>query len=133
MRSINQTNTLALIGRAFLLTAANFFVLAGFATAEPGQTKVDVVLSNLPPSSSPAYSKLYDAAERPHREMLEMTKAEVWTVAAEKLDTVVAAAAIAGAKLTKLDATWNRALAPMAKPDSMSAEQKTMMHEAMDS
>ena len=81
----------------------------------PTSPRSKPLLSNLPAPGSAAYTPLYDTAERPHREMLEMTKAEVWTIATERWDAVVAAATRAGVKLTKLDATWNRALAPMVK------------------
>ena len=101
--------------------------------AEPDRTKVEAVLSNLPAPGSAAYSTLYEAADRPHREVLDMTKAEVWTLAPELWESVAAAATKAGVKLTKLGETWNRPLVPMAKPVAMSAEQKTMMREAMES
>ena len=91
--------------RGALAAVSGLFILSSFAVADPGETKIEAVLSNLPAPGSPAYSTLYAAADRPHREVLDMTKAEVWTIAPERLEAITAAATKVGAKLTKLDAT----------------------------
>ena len=130
MRQIKRTHTVAAMCGALLIAATGAFIPASFAA---DQLSIEAILSNLPASGSAAYTALYDLADRPQREMLEMTKAEVWKIAPKRWDALMAAAAKAGAKVNKLDATWNRALAPMAKSHAMSAKQKTMMHEAMAS
>ena len=128
-----RTGTQFSMRGALAATVSGLFILSSFAVADPGETKIEAVLSNLPAPGSPAYSTLYAAADRPHRELLDMTKAEVWTIAPERLEAVTAAATKVGAKLTKLDATWNHPFAPMATSAEMTAEQKAMMHETMES
>ena len=128
-----RTGTQFSMRGALAATVSSIFILSSFAVADPDETKIEAVLSNLPAPGSPAYSTLYAAADRPHREVLDMTKAEVWTIAPERLEAITAAATKAGAKLTKLDATWNQPFAPMATSAAMTAEQKAMMHETMES
>ena len=123
-----RTGTQFSMRGALAATVSSIFILSSFAVADPGETKIEAVLSNLPAPGSPAYSTLYAAADRPHREVLDMTKAEVWTIAPERFEAITAAATKAGAKLTKLDATWNHPFAPMATSTEMTAEQKAMMH-----
>ncbi len=121
-------------GRVTVLAMTTVSLAALFATAaETRKPSVDVILSNPPPSSSAKYSKIYDAAEHPKREILEMTKAEVWTIPSDTWDAVSIAAATAGAKLIKLGTMWNHALVPIAKSDAMSESQHAVMHAAMDS
>ena len=115
------------------LTAASLFLLARFAAGESGQSTVEVVLSNLPVTDSPAYVAIYNAAGHPHRDILDMTKAEVWAIPGDKWSAVTAAAANAGVKLTKLDEGWNRVMTPMAKTGAMTSAQASIMHEEMDS
>ena len=128
-----RTGTQFSMRGALAATVSSIFILSSFAVADPGETKIEAVLSNLPAPGSPAYSTLYAAADRPHREVLDMTKAEVWTIAPERFEAITAAATKVGAKLTKLDATWNHPFAPMATSTEMTAEQKAMMHETMES
>jgi hypothetical protein len=113
--------------------AASTFIVASFSAAAANDQNIEAVLSNLPASASATYTALYDAAGRPRREILDMTKAEVWSIPAEKWDGVAAAAAAAGVQLGRLDDSWNHALRPMADSVPMTDAQKSMMHEAMES
>ena len=116
-----RTGTKFSMRGALAAAVSSIFMISSFAVADPGETKIEAVLSNLPTAGSPAYSTLYEAADRPHREVLDMTKAEVWTIAPERWEAVTAAATKAGAKLTKLDASWNHPFAPMATSAEMTA------------
>ena len=80
-----RTGTQSSMRGALAATVSSIFILSSFAVADPGETKIEAVLSNLPAPGSPAYSTLYAAADRPHREVLDMTKAEVWTIAPEPI------------------------------------------------
>jgi hypothetical protein len=92
-----------------------------------------VILNNLPAIDSPAYDAIYRAAGKPHRDILAMTKAEVWAIPASKWNAVAAAAANGSVTLTRLDREWDRVMSPMAKTDAMSAAQASIVHQEMDS
>jgi len=79
------------------------------------------------------HRELYDIAGQPKREILELTKTEVWSIAPEKLAAVEAAAKISRVAITVVDAESRRALVPMAPSQSMTPAQAAMMHDAMKS
>jgi len=133
MLPIHRTGTTLSMRSALAVTVSSLFILSNFVGAEPNQSTVEALLSNLPAPGSAAYRTLYETADRPHREVLDMTKAEVWIIAPERMEAVIAAATRAGVKFTKLEAAWNRPFAPMVRPPAMSAKQRTMMHGAMES
>ena len=85
-----RTGTQFSMRGALAATVSSIFILSSFAVADPGETKIEAVLSNLPAPGSPAYSTLYAAADRPHRAVLDMTKAEVWTLAPERFEAITA-------------------------------------------
>ena len=132
MLPIHRTGTTLSMRSALAVTVSSLFILSSFVGAEPNQSTVEALLSNLPAPGSAAYRTLYETADRPHREVLDMTKAEVWIIAPERMEAVIAAATRAGVKFTKLEAAWNRPFAPMVRPPAMSAKQRTMMHGAME-
>lgn len=94
---------------------------------------VDVILSNLPLRETAAYSRMYEAAGRPKREILEMSRAEVWTIPSEKWGEILTLARDAGTKISKLDSNWNHALVPMQNSSAMTASQSALMHATMAS
>lgn len=90
-----------------------------------------VILSHLPLKTSRAYFRLRAAAGSPTGVILPMTKAEVWTVPAERLGEVNKAAQALGVGVAVIGAGSDHALAPMDEKVEMSAAQKNMMHDAM--
>lgn len=114
------------------------FIVAGASAAAMlakagGTESVNVILSNLPPRETAAYSRIYEAAGRPKREVLEMSKAEVWTIPGKKWKTMLTLARNAGTTMSKLDSNWNHALMPMQNSGAMTASQSALMHAAMAS
>lgn len=98
-----------------------------------GAASVDVILSNLPARETTAYSEMYDAAGHPDREILAMSKGEVWSISTEKFEMIQSLAQKAGAKIRKLDSGWNHALVPMQGTGAMTSSQSALMHAAMES
>lgn len=108
-------------------------LFGAFASAVGQTPNYQVIVSGLPERGAASYEALYEVAARPSREVLEMTKSEVWTIPTERWDQVFAAAEKAGVKLTRLDANWNHPLAAMPTTAPMSSHQKAMMQDAMAS
>lgn len=92
-----------------------------------------LILSHLPAPGTSQYSALKEAAGDPQGEALEMTGAEMWSVPAERVDALKAAAAAHGVEVMALDDASNRALMPMDPAAPMTEKQSAMMHDAMGS
>jgi hypothetical protein len=107
--------------------------VAATLASSSGEGLVDVILSNLPDRATAAYSQLYESAGRPERKLLEISKAEVWTISEGKSEALSAIAQQAGAKISKIESSGNHALVPMLNSGAMSSSQSTLMHAAMSS
>lgn len=131
MQSFSKTATAILIVVLVVIAAAGISCPVARAGSE---TNVGgAILSNLPPHDSAAYKALLKAAGNPRGEVLEMTKSEMWNVAPERVESLITAAAQQGVTVTKLNADWDHALAPMPAGVEMSDSQKQMMHDTMAS
>jgi hypothetical protein len=123
--------SIAGLGMALMLGAA--FFATSPARAQDEKPKVGLIMEKLPPQSSSKYKKLRKLAGKATGQALEMSKSEVWNVPPEHVDRVIEEAARQGVTVTRLDANWNRTLAPMSEGAAMSDDQKRMMKDAMDS
>jgi hypothetical protein len=102
------------------------------ARADEKTERTDLILSQLPPADSPAYQALRDLAGNATGEALEMTRSEMWSVAKSRVEALKSAATAQGVTVKELHQGWNKMLAPMSAA-AMTAAQKDMMHQAMDS
>ena len=118
-----------------VLVAFAFGVVIIFSnvSAADDDGKIGFILSNLPPTSSTQYKALRKAAGKADGQSLDMTKSEMWNVPEERAESLIAAAARQGVTVTRLDETWNHALAPMKSGSPMSPAQQEMMRQTMDS
>ena len=89
-----------------------------------------LLLSHLPLKTSRAYHDLLNAAESASREILPMTKAEMWLVPADPVTEGRRRAEAVGASVELLDTVQLDALRPMQQ-QAMTSRQAKMMHEAM--
>ena len=103
------------------------------ARAAADNKQAELLLSNLPPKTSPEYKTLEDRAGAAKRQNLDMMHSEQWSVPIVRLDALLKAANRFGVRVTRLDQNWNRILEPMSGGESMSPKQKDMMHTAMRS
>jgi Metallo-peptidase family M12 len=62
------------------------------ALTQTGQQRVQLVMSKLPSKQSPTYKALEALADNPVVQALSLTKSEIWSVPAEKVDAVIQAA-----------------------------------------
>ena len=116
--------------RMGLFAAAS--VAATLAGGFDASSSLDVMLTNLPQQQSSAYSQLYEAAGKPDREVLEMSKAEIWKIPSGQWEAFLVLAQKAGSNAQKLSPAANHLLLPMAESKGMSAAQSAVMHAAMD-
>ena len=70
MLPIHRTGTTLSMRSALAVTVSSLFILSSFVAAEPNQSTVEALLSNLPAPGSAAYRTLYEkrlieAVERP--------------------------------------------------------------------
>lgn len=111
--------------------------LSGPAFAGGQNERAGLVMSNLPPAGSKDYDTLDKLAGKSAgqtlTQTLAMTKSEMWSVPASRLDALLAAASAQGVIVTRLDAAWNHTLAPMPEGAGMTAGQKAMMAQSMES
>ena len=112
-------------------------LLAGFTSAFAAlgpsawaDVEARLVLSHLPLKTSRAYHSLLRAAGDPKREILPMTKAEIWLVRADRVATLRAQAQDAGVGVTAIAEDQVDALVPM-QSDHMTSKQSEMMKDAM--
>jgi hypothetical protein len=119
---------------AATLVAALIAVPMAFAIdAKPSSAPIGLILSHLPPPGSDGYAALKRAAGDPPGETLEMTDAEMWSVAPDRIGELKAAATAHGVRVTTLDAQSNNALTPMDAASPKSNKQRAMMKDAMRS
>ena len=95
--------------------------------------RVGLILSGLPESGSAEYKALREIAGDATGEALEMTKSEMWSVASERVGALKAAASAKGVTVRELDESWNTMMTSMPSGSQMTAAQKDMMHQAMNS
>ena len=69
------------------------------ALAQADQQRVALIMSKLPPQKSAAYKRLKARADRPTVQVLALSKSEIWSVPAAKVDTLTRAAARRGVKV----------------------------------
>ncbi len=113
---------------ALLSLAVSPEVLAVEAT--PSATTRELILSRLPAPDTADYRALKRAAGQPESEALEMTAAEVWSVAGDRVDDLKAAAATRGVNVVHV-AKPDSVFMPMAPSAAMTDQQTAMMHNAM--
>jgi hypothetical protein len=119
---------------AILATSLIISVPLSFTVdAKPSSAPIGLILSHLPPPGSDGYAALKRAAGDPPGETLEMTGAEMWSVAPEHMGPLKAAAAAHGVQVMALDDQSNKALTPMDSGSAMSDKQRGMMKDAMSS
>jgi hypothetical protein len=121
---------IALLGRSIrraLVLCGLLSLAANPAWSQTQDQTVRVTLSKLPPRTSAAYRTLRKRAGNGPIEMLPLTKAELWSVAHDRVASVKAAAARFGVALNELPADWNHLFRPMPVHPSLSAEHKAMM------
>lgn len=116
-------------GMARLLGLVIILLFAGVALAE-GEQQTSLILSHLPLKTSRAYHHLLKAGGEPKREILAMTKAEVWLVASDRVPALEKEARSVGVTVTHVPGGEMDALVPMASR-TMTEKQSTMMHDAM--
>jgi Metallo-peptidase family M12 len=126
MANLKLPTTLRILTAILMLSTAA-------AAADSASPTTSAVLSNLPDKGTAAYETLFQAAGSPGGQGLEMTKSEVWNVPSGNWQAFARAAENAGVSVTKLDETWNHALAPIADNKAMTDNQQAMMHDAMSS
>jgi Metallo-peptidase family M12 len=131
MQHISKTAVSILIAGLTVMAAVGMSLPVSRAQSEASSG--GAILSNLPPHGSAEYKALLKTAGNPTGEALEMTKSEMWNVPPERLEALITAAAQHGVTVTKLDADWNHALAPMQADAAMSDAQQKMMHDTMAS
>jgi hypothetical protein len=77
------------------------------AHAQLGKERVPLILTNLPPQRTTLYRRLLKLAGRGNRQMLTLTKTEMWDVPKDKVEDIKRAAAQYGLGLNELGADWN--------------------------
>src|SRR6478609_5716516 len=69
--------------------------------AQADQQRVALILSKLPPHKSTAYKRLKARANKPTVQVLTLSKSEIWSVPAGKVDTLTREAARRGVKVVR--------------------------------
>lgn len=118
---------------ASVFAVCAFSMISNTAWSAADKDQTEIILSNLPAKDSADYATLRDIAGMSHSQDLDMMKSEKWSVAPERLDAFLKAAAEKGVRVSRLDDDWNRVFEPMAESEPMSDKQKTMMKKAMES
>lgn len=122
--------------RWLLLAASTMALSSGLQAAELRAVgtapRVGLILSHLPPTSDPGYRALRQAAGEGETSALEMTRSEMWSVQAERVEAFKIVAARQGVDVMVLNSQNRTAMTPMSSA-AMTDQQKSMMHMSMDS
>lgn len=121
--------------RCRLLLAVSSLAVCSIVHADELRTgasapRVGLILSHLPPAYDPGYRALQQAAGNPETSTLEMTRSEMWSIPAERIDALRVAAQKQGVDVMVVGTSAE--MTPMSYA-AMTEEQKSMMHMAMDS
>ena len=109
----------------------SFVVLAIAAhSAHTESDRVGLILSKLPPQGSAAYEAVRMPAGKAKGQILPLTKSEVWSVPARKVDAIKSAARAHGVDVDVLDADWNHVFRPPPADLKLTAQQEAMMQHA---
>lgn len=125
----NRARSLARMSAVALLFA--LWTSGPSISADDAAGELQIIVSSLPPSGSPALDALKAAGQVRGTMALEMTQSEVWSIAPDRIDELETAASKIGAKIMRLDHGWNQALMPMAPAKRMTTSQSRMMRQAM--
>jgi hypothetical protein len=92
------------------------------------EARGELVLSNLPPRGSRAYTALLAlAGKTANGQVLGFTKSEVWSMPEARIARVARQGAALGVTTTKLGPDWNQILKLPAAPMAMSGSQEAML------
>jgi hypothetical protein len=128
-RSSGRVLVIASRRAALLLFGCVVLVIAASRTrAEPDG--VGLILSKLPPQASATYKAIRMRAGKATGQVLPLTKTEVWSVPAEKVEAVKSAARVHGVEVDVLDADWNHVFRPPPADLQLTAQQEAMMQHA---
>jgi hypothetical protein len=117
----------AMSRRMAVLLVCCLMATASPAPARPQSEPVQLVLSGLPARDTPGYAALSRLAHAAPRQVLSLTRAEVWAVAPSKVQALTSAAAAHGASVTRLDPHWRDLLRPAPAHTAMSPEQLALL------
>ena len=106
---------------------------SGPVLAQEGQERVPLIMSKLPPQSSPTYKAIKKRAGKATGQVLPLTKCEMWSVPKENVDAVTKAAATHGVGVKRLGADWNHVFHSAPSDMKMNDKQKSMMDQAKGS
>ena len=100
--------------------------------SQTGEARALLVMSKLPAQNSATYRALRKRAGDAVVEILSLTRTEVWSFSADKVDAVKAAATGYGVGVDGLRPDWNHIFRPMPAHASMSKEHLAMMAHVRD-
>jgi hypothetical protein len=115
----------------FVLPVLVLLGLLGLATSaawpQTHDENVRMIMSHLPANTSVAYRTLQRRAGKVARQVLPLTKAEMWSVPYDRAATLKAAAARRGVIVSEFTADWNHLFRPMPAHPNLSAKHKSTM------
>src|SRR5262249_26964933 len=85
------------------LSASLIWLGSNPAQTQTNQQRVQLVMSKLPSKQSATYKVLEALADNPAVQVLSLTKSEIWSVPAEKVDAVIEAATRRGVGVSPLN------------------------------
>jgi hypothetical protein len=121
---------MAYVRIALATTLLGFLLHGGSALAQSGQERVPLIMSKLPPQSSPLYKAIKKHAGKATGQVLTLTKTEMWAVPKGNVDAVKKAAAQHGVQVDQLGADWNQVFQSAPSDMRMNEKQNAMMDRA---
>jgi hypothetical protein len=118
----------ALVVGSLIILPCAFSARAG---AEP--ERVELILAKLPPQSSATYRAIRKLAGEGTRQVLALTKSEMWSVPKANVNALKAAAEAQGASVIQLGTDWNEVLRPMPGARGTAERKKAVQERARSS
>ncbi|NJO32371.1 MAG: hypothetical protein HC869_03835 [Rhodospirillales bacterium] len=118
---------------SLILLTCLALLTGSLAHAQKSDDRIEIILGGLPPASSAEYKALLSIAGDPKRQVLSLTKCEVWSVDRSRVKRLQEAAAQKNISFKILGDGWNHVFQPMAKSEPMDEKHKAMMDMAMQS
>ena len=99
------------------------------AQASKSDDRAELILSQLPPKGSKAYTDLLGLAGKQAKgQILGYSQAEMWSMPKARIESVIRRGAALGVKTTRLGPDWNHVFTSPTAPMAMSGAQETMMN-----
>ena len=106
---------------------SSVWLATGLAWAQDETKRIELVLSKLPQQGTATYRAIKTVAGKATRQILALTKTELWSVPIENVEAVKRTAALRGVSVSAIGANWNQVFRSPPTDMTLSDRQETIV------